>query len=92
MAESLFTTFLGVDVTLRAFLNRSGNSAAARELCRALGQLRRAAAAQALAQAAATPDPKADFSKLVEIAAAAGLPWQDMAAIVNRAHERIPGA
>jgi len=33
-----------------------------------------------------------DFADLVALAAAAGLAWQDMAAIVNRAHQRNPGA
>ena len=89
---TLFKAYLGADVAFRAFLNRSGNSAAARDLAKALVQLRRVAAAQALAEAAVERDPRIDFTDLVDLAAAAGIAWQDMAAIVNRAHQRHPGA
>ena len=89
---NLLKAYLGADVAFRSFLNRSGNSVAARDLAKALVQLRRVAAACALAEAAAERDPGMDFADLVALAAAAGLAWQDMAAIVNRAHQRNPGA
>jgi hypothetical protein len=88
--DSLLATFLDADTALRAWTNRAGTSEAARKLSKAIADLRRATAAHALADAAATPDTKADFAQLVEIAAASGLSWHDMAAIINRAGERNP--
>ncbi|HYG91183.1 MAG TPA: hypothetical protein VD978_33570 [Azospirillum sp.] len=86
----LISTFLEADTALRAWVHRAGRNEAARKAAKAITDLRRAVAAQALAEAAATPDPKADFAQLVEVAATAGVTWQDMAAIVNRAGERNP--
>lgn len=87
----MINAVLGFDIALRAYLNRAGNSAAAKHLAQAGAALRRVAAEQALDDAVQARDPKLTFEQLVELAVAAGVPWQDMAAIVNRAHERNPG-
>jgi len=86
----MINAVLGFDIALRAYLNRAGNSAAAKHLAQAGVALRRVAAEHALDQAAQVRDPRLAFEELVDLAAA--VPWQDMAAIVNRAGERNPGS
>lgn len=86
----LVDTFVAFDAAVRAYAQAVGQSRAARRLAQATAALRRDLAAAALADQAQRPDPKADFATLVDMASAAGLGWQDMAAIINRAGERNP--
>ncbi len=90
MARLLFA-YLGFDVALRAYLDRAGTSPAARGLAQAGVELRRAAAAQVLAEMAAEPDPKADLRAILQAAIIAGVDWQDLAALVNTIRDRNPG-
>ena len=85
----MLRAYLGFDVALRCYFNRSGNTAAGRELAKAGAELRRIVAAQVLAEA--RTDPKADLEAVLLAAINAGVSWQDMAAMVNTIHQRNPG-
>lgn len=87
--DKMFAALIGFDVALRCYLNRAGNSAAARDLAKAGIELRRIAAAQALAEA--RTDPKADLQAVLQTAINAGVTWHELAALVNTMHDRNPG-
>ena len=86
----MLRAYLGFDIALRAYLNRAGNSAAAKGLAQAGVELRRIAAAQVVAEAKV--DPKADLQAVLQAAVDAGVPWPDIAALFNTIHDRNPGS
>jgi len=63
-------------------------SGAARQLQEAVAIVRRQVAPRALADEAATFDPKADFAAIVSAAIAAGLSWPDMVDAFNAIRQR----
>jgi len=85
----MLRAYLGFDIALRAYLNRAGNSAAAKGLAQAGVELRRIAAAQVVAEARI--DPKADLQVVLQAAVVAGVAWTEIAALVNTIHDRNPG-
>jgi hypothetical protein len=90
MMGQMLNALIGFDIALRAYLNRAGNTAAARELAKAGVALRCVASAQALAEA--KNDPKADLQAVLQAAVNAGVSWHELAALVNTMHERNPGS
>lgn len=87
---------LAVDAAARPFVEASANSETRHRLRAAVANLRRVHASAelpfrvlALGETGFANLPQA-FAEAVRLVSAAGLPWQDIAAIVNTARESTP--
>jgi len=67
-------------------------SVAGRQLKDAVATVRRELAIRALAEEAASFDPKTDLKRILAAASAAGLEWPDMVEALNTFHQQNLGA